>query len=85
MDFRAESVYKMKRYVGNNMAKVQPENYASLSPIAGFIAPFIKEALTFAGVINPQPKHKYQETQYLFEHLTDMKDSIAGFGTKLKL
>ena len=85
MNFSTENMMRMRRYVSGNEQKLEQQFYASINPIPGFLAPFIKEALVFGGVLNPAPKHKYQEAQYIFELYSEYKDKIAGFAKKMKL
>ena len=75
----------MKKYVGNNANKLEQQYYTSINPIAGMMAPFLKEAATYAGIINPTPKHKYQEAQYIFDCYTGYQENFAHLAKKFKL
>ncbi len=85
LNFSPENVYRMKRYLAGNEEKLEAHHYAAMNPIAGFLAPFIKEAVESAGVIKPTPQHKYQEAQYIFELYSDYKDKISAFAKSMKL
>ena len=85
LDVKAEDAYRIKRYVAGNEAKLQAQYYATLNPIAGFMAQFVKEALDWAGVTMQTPQHKYQEAQYIFELYSEYKDKITSFAKAMKL
>lgn len=85
LNFTAENVLRMRKYLEGNESKLEQQYYATIEPIAGMIAPFVKEALTYGGVINPGPQHKYQEAQYIFDMYSDFSEKIAAFAKKMKL
>ncbi len=85
LNLTPENVLRMRKYLGENESKLEQKYYETLEPIAGFIAPFVKETLVYGGVINPGPQHRYQESQYIFDFYSDYKEKIATFAKRMKL
>lgn len=85
IDTTPANVLKVKKYVETNLARLEPEFYQSISPIAGLLAPVLKEAALYSGIINPTPERQYQDKQYLFDLLLDGKDKLNKLFKSLKL
>jgi len=85
LNLSPENAFRMKKYINGDIDKLESTHYEKMNPIAGFLAAFIKDALKSAGVIEPTPQHKYQETQYIFDCYSDYSDRIASFAKKMKL
>ena len=79
LQFTAEEVFEMRRYVKDNEEKLEIQHYKSLNPIAGLLVPFVKEAVEMAGVINPKTSHKYRDALFISDLYEKHKAKVAQF------